>query len=40
MGHIANRHTYDSCQEIIDEFSKAYGATRLLFDYYAWKAGG
>ena len=40
MGDVINQNTYDYCQEIINEFCKAGGGTKLEFDYWAWKKGG
>jgi hypothetical protein len=40
MGHIANEHTYNFCQDLVAEFAASCGGTPLLFDYYAWKRGG
>ncbi|MCB1753743.1 MAG: hypothetical protein KDI74_18705, partial [Gammaproteobacteria bacterium] len=40
MGDIHNKNTYVFCQEIINEFCIQATATKLEFDYWAWKKGG
>jgi hypothetical protein len=40
MGDIQNKNTYSFCQDLIKDFSEHYGVNRILFDFYAWKAGG
>ena len=40
MGDVINQNTYNYCQEIINEFCKSGGGTKLEFDYWAWKKGG
>lgn len=40
MGDIQNANTYSFCQDLIKDFSEHYGVNRILFDFYAWKAGG
>lgn len=39
MGDIHSGVTYDFCQQLIGDFAKNFGGTRLLFDYFAWKYG-
>ncbi|MBZ2162458.1 hypothetical protein [Alteromonas stellipolaris] len=39
MGHVKNKNTYDYCQQLISNFCDEAMATRLEFDYWAWKKG-
>jgi len=39
MGNIKTIQSYLLCQDLIDRFSRRFGGTRLLFDYYAYKRG-
>ena len=40
MGNIHNANTYELCQEIIGDFCRNAGATKLEFDFWAWRKGG
>lgn len=40
MGDIFNQNTYDFCQRIINDFCMKTSATKLEFDFWAWKKGG
>ncbi len=40
MGSVISQQTYDLCQELIARFSRMFGGTPLLFDYFAWTKGG
>lgn len=39
MGHVKNKNTYDYCQQLISNFCEDAIATKLEFDYWAWKKG-
>jgi hypothetical protein len=39
MGHVKNKNTYDYCQQLISSFCDDAMATKLEFDYWAWKKG-
>ena len=40
MGDIRSETTYTFCQNVISDFARTHGGTRLLFDYFAWRSGG
>jgi len=40
MGDVHSGITYVFCQDLISDFATHFGGSRLLFDYFAWKAGG
>jgi len=39
MGDIKTEQTYQFCQALVEGFAVSNGASKLLFDYYAWKSG-
>lgn len=40
MANVSCKAAYDFCQDAIGMFTRKYGGTRLLFDYFVWRRGG